>query len=368
MGKIIEVEADAPASVSKEVATGAGLTPPFADGIYFGLDETPYHADPALGSTDIRRLFYSPAEWWWHSGLNPLRPAETESRYKEFGKAVHKIVLEGQPAFAALYEREYDGDDLLVTMDDLKKWLADRGQKCPTRKAEATSLALALDPDVKIADELKRAAEVAGRTILSAADYDRAVISGTLIAQNPGLEQAFQNGMPEVSIFWTEDVDGEPVRCKGRLDYLKVRGIGDLKSTSNSKQMDFPALCRIRFAERRMDMQAVHYMRARSMLPGLVAAGNVFGDYDADWLAKVAEQDEFGFAFVFFQSEGAPSSCAISLSPGNPILNDFGAPHREIALRNFIAGRAEYGADMWLKREQITELDLADLPMWFGRR
>lgn len=366
MAKIIEVPEYAPATANEEAAPAVPAKL-FADGVYFGLDEDTYHADPALGSTDIRRLFYSPAEWWWHSKLNPLRPEDTETKFKEFGKAVHKLALEGREAFDAEYQREYVGRDLLVTMDHLKRWLGERGQKCPAKKAEAVSLALALDPSVMIEDEIKRVAEEAGMTILPAEVYDRAIISGTLIAKNPDLEKAFQDGMPEVSVFWTEVVEGVEVRCKARFDYLKVRGVGDLKSTSNSKQMDFAALCRIRFAERRMDLQAAHYMRGRQFLAQHVVDGLVNGEHNEEWLARVAAQSEYGFVFVYFQSDGAPSTWATSLSPGNPIL-DTGRQHRDLALASYVAGFEEYGTDMWLKREPVSELDLTDLPMWFARR
>ena len=339
-----------------------------ADGVYFGLDETTYHRDPALGSTDVRRLFQSPAEWWWHSDFNPLRPADTRTRFKDFGSAVHKHVLEGEAAFHAAYQREYTGSDLLDTVTDLKGWLAERNYKPHGKvKADFIQQVLALDPTVKIKDEIERVADMEGKVILKAEAYDRAVISGAMIAKNPDLEHAFQGGMPEVSIFWTEEIDGEAVRCKARIDYLKVRGCGDLKSGSNPKQIEFPIVCRSAFAERRMDIQAAHYMRGRSFLPALVEAGHVHGDHDPAWLARVAAQEEYGFAYVFFQSEGAPSVWAASISPGNTIL-ETGQTHREAALIAYTYGLRTYGSEIWLRREPITEMDVSDLPMWWARR
>ena len=338
------------------------------DGVYFGLDEKPYHADDALGSTDIRRLFQSPAEWWWHSSFNLLRPADVRTRFKDFGSAVHKHVLEGPAAFHASYQREYDAPDLLDTVSDLKGWLTERNYKPHGKvKDDFVQQILALDPTVKIKDEIERVAEQEGKIILKADAYDRAVLSGAMIAKSPDLEQAFQGGAPEVSVFWTEEIDGQAVRCKSRFDYLKVRGLGDLKSTTNPKQIDFGVVCRNAFAERRMDMQAAHYLRGRAALRGLVDAGKVVGDHDADWLRRVADQEEYGFAFVFFQSEGAPSVWAASLSPGNTIL-ETGQTHREAALLAFTYGLRTFGNSMWLKREPMAEMDISDLPMWWGRR
>ncbi|PYF04994.1 PDDEXK-like uncharacterized protein DUF3799 [Rhodopseudomonas faecalis] len=338
------------------------------DGIHFGVNaDAVYHPHEGLGSGDVRRLLLNPAEFWWNSRLNPLRPTDTDSAFKTFGRAVHVRVLEGEEKFNRLYEREDTSDDMLRTDADLAAWLRKRDIKPLRSKAEKIAQALFADPGVKIEDDIKERAEKEGRTILKADDYDRIIISSALIADNPDLEHAFDGGMPEVAVIWTETIDGEPVRCKALFDYLKIRGIGDLKSTSNPKEMDFPPLCRIRFAERRMDLQAAHYMRGRSFIRQFVKDGAVFGDHDPQWLRKVADQAEYGFAFVFFQTTGAPSSWACSLSPENSILRD-AAIYREAALKAFVLCRRKYGDGMWLKREPIQELDPADLPMWFGRR
>jgi len=365
MAKIVEVSALPP-----ETTTHERPELPLAeeDGIYFHLDaDAQYHPASGLGSGDIKRLYYNPSAYWWNSPLNPMRPPRTETNFMTFGKAVHVRVLEGEEKFNRLYECAYEGDDLLRTDDDIKAWLTARGVT-PMKglKADRVAQALTLDPEVKIADVIKARAEAEGRVILPADEYRRIVISSKLIADNPDLATAFSGGMPEVAIVWTEIVDGEPVKCKALLDYLKIRGIGDLKSTSNPKEIAFPNLCRIRFAERRMDIQAAHYLRAREFIPRFVEEGRVFGDHDPEWLRKVAAQEEYGFAFVFFSTTGAPETWPLSLSPGNPIL-DIAADHRATALQNYVRCRREYGDDMWLSREPIRELDIADLPGWHGR-
>ena len=365
--RIIEVpaEPEPKAQVPKEEPV---QHEPFEDGIYFGLvpDET-YHPDPALGSGDIKRLYWNPAEYWWRSPMNKLLPKkDDDSPFKTFGRAVHVHVLEGAEKFFRLYECEDTDEATLKTSDDIKKWLLERGQKPPRTKAEMIDLALLLDANVRIADVIKVRALEAGRTILKEDDYNRILTSSQMIAENPDLEHAFTGGRAEVAVFWTETVDGEPVRCKALFDYLKIRGIGDLKSTSNPKEMAFDALCSIRFAEQRMDIQAVHYMRAREFLAQFVLDGRVHGDHDGGWLRKVAAQEEYGFAHVFFQTTGAPSVLARSLSRGNPIL-DIAADHRDIALNNFVLNRSRYGDTMWLRREPIREWSIDELPAWWGR-
>ena len=47
---------------------------PREPGVYFNLPAADYHADPSLGSSDLKRLLQAPAVYWWHSHMNPERP------------------------------------------------------------------------------------------------------------------------------------------------------------------------------------------------------------------------------------------------------------------------------------------------------
>lgn len=349
---------------------------PIADGVYFGLDEDTYHADPALGSTDIKSLRTSGPDYWWNSKYNPHRPEREDKSFHVFGRAVHKIVLEGVEPFLATYQREDDGDDVLRTDADLAKWLVGQGvTKLPKSKGEKIALAIALSSGLenppKIEDEIKRQAAEAGRIILKAEDYDRIIGAAAAIADNPDLATAFQNGAAEVSVFWTIDldgVDGVGIRCKARFDYLKIGGIGDLKSIRNSRGIDFVEACRRAISDLRYDIQAAHYMNARAALRELVAAGKVFGDHDAAWLEKVAARESYGFQWVFYQAEGAPNVKSFTLSPENPIRTTFGQGDVDRALATFRHYMNQFGpVHPWRLASPVEELALEDLPAWFGR-
>jgi hypothetical protein len=349
----------------------------FQPGIYFGLDADAYHADPALGSTDVKRLLVSAPDYWWHSRLNPARPEDNgDTPSMIFGRAVHPMVLEGREKFAGLYMREPSGEGLIVSDEDASRWIAENTSRIPEDvktlpKSKAGKIALIhqIDPGVPILDAIKRNAAEAGLTILKGDDYDRIVVASQMISRNPELARAFDGGISEVSIFWEQPVPeaGTVIRCKARLDYLKVRAIGDLKSIRNVSGVPFPSACRRNIANYRYDVQAAHYMRARSTLPGHVAAGAVFGDHDPEWLARVAAATEYAFAFVFFQSTDAPITWACSLSPGNPIL-EFGELDADRALLTYARFLERYGADAaWILADPIAELDLSEMPGWFGR-
>ena len=93
------------------------------DGVYFGLEEDAYHSDPALGSTDIKRLAESPAAYWWASILNPNRETDTDSVAKMRGRMRHCRLLEGDTTFRSRFRPVPRPDDLpacLDTVDQIK--------------------------------------------------------------------------------------------------------------------------------------------------------------------------------------------------------------------------------------------------------
>lgn len=296
-------------------------------GVYFGLADDIYHRDPALGSTDIKTLAFSPCDYWFKSPLNPDRPDAESTPAQLFGSAVHKLVLEGRQAFEGRYAAtEHNGST-------------------KAGKAERAEI------------------EEAGKIAIRRDDFDRILAAGATVAANTVLADAFSGGMPEVSIFW----EAGGIRRKCRIDYLKARASVDLKSIRNTRNIGFAQACRRAISDFRYDVQAQHYREGREALAGLVADGAVFGDHDASWLARLARAPAAAFVFVFYQAEGAPLSYGTVLSPENPIL----AIAREtidLAEANFVTFRDRYGLDRpWLLDEPLAELDLADMPAWFAR-
>jgi hypothetical protein len=322
----------------EQVLRKSNTAPEFKDGIYFDLDEVPYHLDPALGSTDMGKLRDNPCDYWWGSPMNPMRPPDPDTPARLRGRAMHKLVLEGEAAFDALYMR---GPEHAEDMT-------------PAEKSASTKAA-------------KAEAKKANKEILPADAYDRVSISSAMITKNPKLATAFTGGAPEVSIFWTR----EGIRRKARLDYLKPRGIGDLKSINNTREIAFPAACRNSIANYHYEMQAAHYIEARTMVAQFFAEGLVFPstgiDKWRDLLRKCAESKVFAFQWVFFQAEKAPVTWSRILSPANPIF-DIATREIEMATDNYRAFMERFGRDsMWLLLDDPEELDISELPSWWGR-
>jgi hypothetical protein len=296
-------------------------------GIYFDLSENLYHADPALGSNDMKRLAYSPCDFWFESKMNPHPPKPRQSDAMEFGKAVHKFILEGSDAFESLYSPTY------------------------------------FPGTVKAGKTERAAIEESGKIAINREDWDRIHIASGMIEANTEVAAAFRHGFPEVSIFWDSPAG---FRKKCRVDYFKAFANVDFKTIRNTRNIDFTEACRRGFSDYRYDVQAEHYLEGRAALAGLVAQGAVHGDCDRDWLARVAK-NKVAAVIVFYQAEGAPLTWGMMLSPGNPILKAARAV-LDRADENYRLYMEKFGpAKPWIISEPLEELDLNDLPAWFGR-
>ena len=300
-------------------------TTALADGLYFGLPESVYRADAALGSSDMKLLSYDAPAYWHGSVLNPDREQKESTPAQILGTAVHRIVLDGAPAFWAGYgPTDYSGS---------------------TKDGKAERYALA----------------ETGRVPLKREDFQLCLDAGAAIAQHPHLLDAFTGGCSEVSIFWTRD----GVRRKARLDHMKVRSTTDLKTIKPQRSAPFADNCVRAVAEYRYDVQAAHYHEARQNIAAFVQDGTVHGDHDPAWLTRV--KPEAAFVFVFLRADGIPSVHGFTVQPGSTLLTqaarvlDHAADNYRSAIEQFGPTRA------WLPTAPLDPLDIENMPAWFGR-
>jgi hypothetical protein len=336
----------AAAALKRKLDEATAVLPIHEDGIYFNLPKDEYHRDPALGSHDVLKLAYSPADYWWSSHMNPRRPPDSSTEYQARGTAVHVLVLEGEAAFGARYMRGPDQDGMTAS-----------------QKAQST----------RAANE--RAVEL-GKECLRAVDYDRVAVAGAMIKLNPRLSSAFSGGASEVSVFWTDEVEGldHAFRKKARFDYLKARGIGDLKSVANQHEVPFPRACVNAITNYSYHVQAKHYLDARARLPGLIREDAVHGiavarapAADLEKLMRdVLDAGRWAWQWVFWQSERAPITHSRVLSPGNPML-EMAASVITRGEQNFVEYLRLYGETQWVEITEPTELLVEEMPSYFGR-
>lgn len=343
------------------------LTSLIPNGIYCGLDEEEYHADPALGSTGLKKLLVSPPDYWWSSPLNPLKQESEETPALKYGKAVHKCVLEGVEQFTGIYApkpRANDYESVLVTADDLRGFLKDKGEKTSGNKPDLIARAAAYDDCPIILDNEIAEFEASGKIDLSRDDYNRVLAATKFIQANNHLSEAFTDGMPEVSVFWEE----HGVRLKCRFDYLKYGALVDLKSIGNTKGIDFGRACFQAMANYNYPLSAAHYMNGRRQMKRLYQQDLIYGDFDEQWLKNVVNNPSFAFVFVFWQSKGSPITKGITLSPMNPIIE-----RAENEIKSAIAVYKEYmdrfgSHTAWILEEPLVEADDSLMPAWFNFR
>lgn len=332
------------------LATYYAKFPSLPDGIYLGLSAERYHADTALGSSNIRDCLKGANLFWHKSPMNPKKKADKSTPSKILGNATHKLLLEGRGPFDALYIRgPYSDDDNLTS-------------------AEKSALTKAAKAKLK-----------EGQELLTQADYDFVMGCKSILDRDPKLQGCLDNALTEVSIFWTR-ADG--VRVKVRLDALKLRGIGDIKTIANEREREMELACRLDIATYRYDIPAEHYCSGRDQIARLLAEGNVFaGDELAkldhknntdaavlEFLKKCAAQTKFGFQLVFIPKKGAPDAWSCTLTPGNPIMVAARTDIEE-AIYIFKASIEKYGhAQQWIPDRDVEELDIESMPVTFGRR
>jgi hypothetical protein len=342
---------------------------PREPGVYFGLSAESYHTDPSLGSSDIRRLLVSPSMYWWRSWMNPNRPPDNDTPAKLRGRAVHKLVLEGEAAFSgpggfAEEPSPAGHPGCLVTLDDLKARARELGQPTSGTKAELSARIRAKDPKaIVFSDILETWKAMAARDNLEVLkpdmmeDVRRAAAT---ITSNPHLLRAFSGGASEVSVFWQED--GVPL--KARIDYLKKLTLVDLKGVANARERPVDVAIRLAIAEYRLDIQAAHYLSAYQHLWQAAQDGAIYGDcpLPGAWPQQIAAPPDMSFTWIF-QCADAPVSKGRSLRADSPALNK---ATREVALakRLYRENLNRFGTDCWVDDEPVTPLEAAHLPAW----
>lgn len=357
------------AKVVNEAGEKAGFTH-HEDGIWFGMSDAVYHADPALGSTGLKKLIGNAPDFWWGSSFNPAKEDENDDTpAKIFGRQLHQCVLEGVDTFKANHAPLPEVDDYpgcLRTADDLKEFLKSHSASIWGNKNALIERAVAYSDCPVIFDQVLEDAQASGKSLIKFKDYSKILAASAFIKANKTLARAFEGGQPEVSVFWT--VNG--IRFKARFDYLQINSIVDLKSIENRSDKEFKQACRDAMASYDYIVSAGHYTDGRRQMKGLFASDKVFGlpSGQEDWLSKVVSNPVFAFVFVFWQKKGAPISHGIMLSPGNPLF-DRASERIAQAIANYRLFMGEFGTDTaWVPSTPLEEADETAFPVWYQQK
>jgi hypothetical protein len=161
-------------------------------GIYAGISNADYHADPALGSTSLKTLATkTPAHYQWDKAHPKFSDAFT------LGTAAHSLILEGSTA------------DIVVVQAD--NWLT---------------------KDAKVA---KAEALAAGKQPLLTKEMAQVTAMRDAVMAHPVARELFTGHQAEQSVFWEED--GLALKC--RPDAWKPGILIDLKTTRSADPNEF---------------------------------------------------------------------------------------------------------------------------------
>lgn len=356
------------------------------DGIYFNLPEEDHHADTALGYSDHKALIFNPPRWQWKR-LKGLREdlglgdkeTEGETAAKEFGKAVHKMVLEGQEAFDETYYVAGDPPEgLLSSISEMREalaecWANDPAQPKPLIKSaarpdhvrECKNYGLPLIDDWREAEaerrgereELSRTWAAAIRMIGRLLDAKRADHGGKSIR-----EKTLVDGYPEVSVFWTVETALGPLRLKARFDWLRPRIVIEPKTYGCRDGWEtVDSFCKA-VKDFGYDVQAAHYADALAALPELVSHGKVFGDVDPEWLERLvkpapAGEPQWTWDWLAIQTIGLPEVDILNF-PLNGMVALSAKAQVEWARQRYVQYRDTFGEDaLWVEGRSRIILD-----------
>lgn len=346
-------------------------------GIYFGMPEDEYHADPALGSSSIKELVRDPTEFQYARRLKALETEEAEEKaHLTLGTAMHKRILEGRAAYESMFCPEMDPalvKDALDTTAQIREWLDARDVKAPSKltKGDLIKLALEIDSAVPIKDVIRQTwqEDHIGQTPLPMKMWDKVELAAQWLQQNPILapfmeDGALTDGAPEVSIFY-EDEGG--VRLKARLDRLLSSCVVDLKSFSPKMAAKVGHTIKKVIENECYDLQEAAYQRAIAHAKPLFEAGKVFGAHpDPDLLRDVFSlTSKPKWFWVFVKTAGAPQSRVVEWK--SVFAAGTAMERVEAAISNYRRLRDLHGevAD-WPPSESYIALTDSDLPSYYG--
>lgn len=264
------------------------------DGVYYDMPADEYHALPRLSSSYIKKLLISPTDFWVSSWMNPNR-REYESDTFNIGTAYHKRFLEGADAFNASYalapicdKRTKEGKQIYAD------WLLINEGKEPIK-------------------------------------HDLMDFLGAAESVLP--EDIFNGGSPEVSILWTDQDTGVPM--KARLDYKTTQKVRDLKTFSNSGGRDIDRLICGHIVSFGYYIQAAVYNEAH----------------------MVGFNEQADIEFVFLQTGDAPVYRVVPFSR-DLMLFQKGKDDMRRGINMFHKYYTKYSTDMW--KDDTTSIALTD--------
>lgn len=385
----------------------ADLCPILADGVWLNLMEAPYFEQNRLGSTDLCKLFLRREGWWWQSRMNPAHDAKRKPAM-DFGKALHKAVLEGPAAFnASIFVapdketlRALHGDKVCITVKDMVTALEKRGMHPKANESKDWFIAYCKQraPDLILWDSVQAQAErdAAGKILLSAGEKRDIELMARIVHNHADIGELFQYGpsnkpLAEVTILYTDE---HGLRRRVRLDLLLPQNIIDLKTIGNPGNRKLAFHAGEHVASLAYHIQMADHLLARRWMLKFIQSGRVFDGHPEDlrtqesdnrfldqvaWLKRFpADAPTSDYAWIFYQRPDPKAGDAPIVFPwGEDLGGDLhrrGIRCRREAIATFRRCMEQFGPnEPWTRVEPLhTSADDARvpnrvfLPPWVG--
>lgn len=224
-------------------------------GIYFKMSNEEYHKDKSLSNSGMGKLLANPQKFYDASPLNPTREAPDTKSLKR-GRQFHTLFLEPETFF--------------------DEWeIKNNAPGKPTLQTTAAE------------------------GMIGEGDYKDMNNAIGKFRRDKKLNFLFENGFPEVSIFWIDEETGVPVRA--RIDKLGLIFTLDAKTTRDcdSKKL------RYSIPDYGYHRQNAMYLVAIERLKKLIKEGKaiISNCPDDEWMAMFLDTVHDKFVFSFHELE-----------------------------------------------------------------
>lgn len=355
-------------------------------GIYIGLSQAEYLADPGLGSGAQRELALNPTEFQYERLFGD---PDEDTRVTIWGSLLHAATLEGPESVEAGFAVEPEvPEGCLVTMNDLRAKCDELGVKPGQSKASATKAIREWKgpAEVPIWSEIEEQFErtIGDRTVIKRRDLRQIEVARLYMQADETLGKVMNDGqlmggIPEVSIFY----EHKGIRLRARLDYLLPHAIVDVKSYrpwGMANNVTKAAIHQV--AKMRYDLQAVSYRMAWHAAKEAFKEGRWFlqgnGDpaglkiaqgWAGEFLGRCFKRTAPNWIWVMVKAIGSPEPIVMEWTEKNaPFSMGSAAQELEEGLAAYVRLTAEFGPDnIWPPRHKPLIIRDTDWPTFMGQ-
>lgn len=372
-------------------------SPTLKDGVWLNLGEGPYFDQHRLGSTDISKLFLQKEGWWWQSRLNPA-VIQDRKPAMDYGKGLHKAVLEGMPAFVSSIFvmpdkatlADVHKDKFCITVKDMVTALEKRGMHPKSNESKDWFIKYCAQraPDLVIWDveEAKAAKAAQGKILLTAGERREIELIAGIVHNHAEIGVLFQYGpshkpIPELTILFTDE---HGLKRRVRLDLLLPQNVIDLKSIGNVGNRKLAFYAGEHLATYAYHVQMADHLMARRWMLKFIQQGKVFDGQPEDlrsqesdnrfidqvsWLKRFpTDAVNSDYAWIFVQKPDAKNGTAPIVFPwGEDLGGDLhrkGIRCRREAIETYKRCMLQFGPDKpWVRVEPLhTSAERSSIP------